>query len=523
MSCFVRNSSRIAVIGRVCIAATFLVMAPSKRLLAQDAVGALPLSAPVKVLQAQDVDAPSDDQAPMLAPQRPQPTLPSGRLPQYQLGGSESVFGPSSELQSPKLRFVVALPSRPILVEAVITIDGAPFATPREHRIDEIFKVITAPSVAPQAPAEPSSEALATATPNDAKDSEVRAEPDVRTDGDPPVVPRYALANSAAEFVRRYFVATKRTPSREEIRWLMTERVEGPVVLLLNDNFQRFRAAQRPMFHVLDRDHEGTISSEELQRAVASLQACDLNHDEIVDYVEIAQVADDRRRTTTEPFSAAKLIQSPVDAASPPEVTLTVSFNTSQAAASTLTVTAANNVTEAVAHGETITLSFDNALLAFSAVQSEGGDQISLGAVNDGYPLLPVLDPNDDGRFTVRELRELDDRLGRFDRNHDGKLTTDETPPTIRVCFGLGPLVHRELAEIRSVNPSSPTEAVQAPAWFARMDRNIDHDLTRNEFPGSDEQFQSLDSDHDGLVSAREASDFERNAQPSTEAHPESK
>jgi Ca2+-binding EF-hand superfamily protein len=523
MSCSFQNSNRIAVIGRVCIAATFLVMAPSERLLAQDAASALPLSVPVKVLQAQDVDTPSDDQAPMLAPQRPQPTLPSGRLPQYQLGESESVFALSTELQNPKLRFVVALPSRPILVEAVVTIDGAPFATPRENRIDEIFKSVTATSVAPQAPAAPSSEAVATATPNDTKDSEARAEPDAKTDGDPPVVPRYAFANSAAEFVRRYFVATNRSPSRAEIRWLMTDRVEGPVVLLLNDTFQRFRAAQRPMFHVLDRDRDGTIYSEELQQAVASLQACDLNRDEIVDYVEIAQAADDRRRKNTEPFSATKLIQSPVDTAATPEVTLTVSFNTSQAAASTLAVTAANTITQAVVHGETITLAFDDAILAFSAVQSGGGDQISLGAVNDGYPLLPVLDPNDDGRFTVRELRELDVRLGRFDRNHDGKLTADETPPTIRVCFGLGPLVHRELAEIRSVNPSSPTEAVQAPAWFARMDRNIDHDLTRNEFPGSDEQFQTLDSDHDGLVSAREASDFERNAQPSTEAHPESK
>ena len=32
-------------------------------------------------------------------------------------------------------------------------------------------------------------------------------------------------------------------------------------------------------------------------------------------------------------------------------------------------------------------------------------DQISIGAVNDGYPMLPDLDPNDDGRLTVRELR----------------------------------------------------------------------------------------------------------------------
>jgi hypothetical protein len=99
--------------------------------------------------------------------------------------------------------------------------------------------------------------------------------------------------------------------------------------------------------------------------------------------------------------------------------------------------------------------------------------------------------------------------LRQFDRNQDGGLTADETPPTIRVCFGLGPLVHRELAGIRSIPSPSAAPTIQAPAWFTRMDRNKDHDLTRAEFPGTDEQFQTLDADQDGLVSGHEAADFE--------------
>ena len=37
------------------------------------------------------------------------------------------------------------------------------------------------------------------------------------------------------------------------------------------------------------------------------------------------------------------------------------------------------------------------------------------------------------------------------------------------------------------------------------MDRNKDNDLTRGEFPGTDEQFAAIDADGDELISAEEA------------------
>jgi hypothetical protein len=141
----------------------------------------------------------------------------------------------------------------------------------------------------------------------------------------------------------------------------------------------------------------------------------------------------------------------------------------------------------------------------FSAVQAAASDQISLGAVVDGYPLLPSLDPNDDGRFTIRELRELDTRIRRYDTNADDQLTENEAIPPIRVCIGLGPTAHRELAAVRSVVSVAPTEAVEPPEWFVRMDRNADQDLTRGEFPGTDDQFDALDADGDGLISGSES------------------
>jgi Ca2+-binding EF-hand superfamily protein len=130
--------------------------------------------------------------------------------------------------------------------------------------------------------------------------------------------------------------------------------------------------------------------------------------------------------------------------------------------------------------------------------------QVSLGAVVDGYPLLSGLDPNDDGRFTIRELRRLEERLRSFDRNADGQLTLSETRSPIRICVGLGPTVHRELASVRSNRTTEPY-SVAGPEWFIRMDRNGDNDLSRNEFPGTNEQFAALDIDHDDLISAAEA------------------
>ncbi len=42
------------------------------------------------------------------------------------------------------------------------------------------------------------------------------------------------------------------------------------------------------------------------------------------------------------------------------------------------------------------------------------------------------------------------------------------------------------------------------------MDKNKDDDLTRREFPGTDEQFKQLDSDGDELISTAEAIESER-------------
>jgi Ca2+-binding EF-hand superfamily protein len=44
-----------------------------------------------------------------------------------------------------------------------------------------------------------------------------------------------------------------------------------------------------------------------------------------------------------------------------------------------------------------------------------------------------------------------------------------------------------------------------APAWFFKMDRNRDGEVSRREFPGPRAAFDRLDADRDGAIDAAEA------------------
>ena len=481
------------------------------------AEGKLPLESPVKILSTA---APAPAQPAMNArpTQRPvvTPTTPGGKLPQYQLGHRQRRASAGDELQNPCVRFFLALPESILLVEATLTIDELPFQAFREQRIRRLLNDVVAD--ASVTPAEPS------------------------------VVDR----------LRESMKVTGETPSVEEVRWTLSNWVDGPTMLLLNDNFQRFRAHQRPEFAILDRDRDGTVSAAEIESAIRSFQECDLNRDNIIQFTEIARAAADVRDTTlavpahlitllpdvetaSTAFQRLTAGKTPNESSailarfdrnangrfddderaalrrSPADLSLTIAFNSNQPDKSRFSLTAvAAKFAGAVPHATIdhlgITLSIAGATVNFQAVQADSSDQISIGAVNDGYPLLPDLDLNDDGTLTVRELRSVPGRLSRFDKNHDGSLSLDETQAPVRVCFGLGPIVHRELAGIRSVHQAPATPPTSGPEWFVRMDRNKDNDLTRGEFPGTDEQFAAIDADGDELISADEALAFDRKA-----------
>ncbi len=162
---------------------------------------------------------------------------------------------------------------------------------------------------------------------------------------------------------------------------------------------------------------------------------------------------------------------------------------------------------------DSITLRIAGTLLELSAVQSataDASDQVSLGAVRDGYPLLPEIDVNEDGRLTLREIWKAPERLAAFDRDGDGAISAGELAPTVRLAIGRGAAAHLPLAVVRSLHPPTAAPQVEPPAWFVRMDRNKDGDLSRREFLGGQQQFEVLDADGDQLISGFEAANNEQ-------------
>ena len=516
---------------------------------------------------------------------------PAARMPQYQLHRSD--LGMIAHPESPSVRFLLATPGRPLLVEAVTTIDGQPYARPREQQIQKILSFINDPVAFREAEAKAAEEAKAKAAtpetaisvlggvldflaekiaeevtpapateskPNDeVKPAEPPAkespEPKVEPPKDPELVatPKYAPPSTIYERIERHMQSTGTKPTAEEVRWMLANWTDGPVLLFLNDNFQRFRSTQQPLFSALDLNRDGVLASEEIASAVKSLEACDLDRNDVVESTEIAKVASDPRNRTAKTVDSHPLVlrldhsaamsslmprltscYRPTDMPEalssidpdhdgrlndaekqsllerPADLTLRVELNTQQPEASRLSVVSADDtyqavIKTAVRSPNTILLAFPTFALELSAAQGTASDQISIGAVNDGYAMLPELDPNGDGRFTIRELRTLVDRLKTFDRNGDGSISSDETLPTYRLCIALGPHAHQPLSVLRKGN-STTTPDSSAPEWFTEMDKNKDLDLTRKEFPGTDEQFQKLDRDSDQLISHTEAS-----------------
>ncbi|MEM1070522.1 MAG: hypothetical protein AAGI63_16590 [Planctomycetota bacterium] len=503
-------------------------------IVAAQASDLLPLSVSAKTLDATSPSSPSP--MPQMARNEPPPaTLPSERLPQYQFGYKHS--DELSTMTDGRVRFLLVPPgleasTGPVQVQITVKIDGEPFSIARQ----KVAKQLSEGSANPVAQREA---------------DDVENVEDESTDADvlQASTASYQLTTDAQEFARRYAAATGEPLETEEASWLLTHWAEGPSLLLLQPYFQQFRADERPAFRVLDRDRDGVISAAEIKAASVNLEKCDADRNEVVDVLEISDAAkkamDATERTQTKapliilvqnlsktleshPFLRESLItidqngdgqfqQDEIERLRDvrADIELEIEFSTEDPDESKLTLISHSgrlDLKESTPGAKSVQLSLDANVIEFAAVQRSSSQQISLGAVMDGYPLLPSLDPNDDGRLTIRERRELPSRLGRFDLDGDGALTAPEVLPPIRVCVGLGPTAHLELAKIRTTSNIVSEKSIEGPDWFVRMDRNADNDLSRSEFPGTDDQFTNLDSDDDQLISAAEAIEFENQA-----------
>jgi Ca2+-binding EF-hand superfamily protein len=125
-----------------------------------------------------------------------------------------------------------------------------------------------------------------------------------------------------------------------------------------------------------------------------------------------------------------------------------------------------------------------------------------------GHGFFEALDRNHDGRIGLREIRAATATLKTLLKpGQDGLRATD--PPrrlhleVVRGSFQLfGTTAVGESTVPRLVaQPRVPV----GPIWFQRMDRNMDGDVSWNEFLGPRHVFEELDADHDGLIDPIEA------------------
>ena len=133
------------------------------------------------------------------------------------------------------------------------------------------------------------------------------------------------------------------------------------------------------------------------------------------------------------------------------------------------------------------------------------GGQVSLALTSAGQGLFQALDGNGDGQVGVREMRTAFDRLKEFDRDGDDFIGRNEFPQHLNLAVSTA-LNADNLPRSAFRGVRQPTASMgRGPAWFHKMDRNGDGDVSRKEWLGPREEFDRIDADKDGLISAEEA------------------
>jgi Ca2+-binding EF-hand superfamily protein len=119
-------------------------------------------------------------------------------------------------------------------------------------------------------------------------------------------------------------------------------------------------------------------------------------------------------------------------------------------------------------------------------------------------------DTNGDGRLTHGEWLRAMEAVRKWDINHDGEITPDELPRRLVGTFHLGIMraATNSPAMYERKKPAAPADSSPAdssPAWFQKMDRNRDGEVSLREFLGPISVFRRLDTNHDGYLDANEA------------------
>ena len=135
--------------------------------------------------------------------------------------------------------------------------------------------------------------------------------------------------------------------------------------------------------------------------------------------------------------------------------------------------------------------------------------QIRLMVHDQGDALFREIDSNDDGRLGEREISTCAERMMQYDANGDGQLAVEEFPYPMIVAFLRG----ERKSERSFYTPEMSAEKILSegvPPWFEQADFNSDGDLSRREFLGPNDRFESLDLNDDGYIDSAEAASYSR-------------
>jgi Ca2+-binding EF-hand superfamily protein len=150
----------------------------------------------------------------------------------------------------------------------------------------------------------------------------------------------------------------------------------------------------------------------------------------------------------------------------------------------------------------------------FLDLQMEGAAAVVTLTIHDlGRGLFELIDAAPrDGRLGLREMRTAWSRLAHLDRDGDGCIAKTEIPRQFRMAARQSGLNYPYQGFVVDVGYRTQTQAqapTRGPAWFRKMDRNGDGDVSPREWLGSEEDFKKIDTDGDGLISADEAERYD--------------
>jgi Ca2+-binding EF-hand superfamily protein len=151
---------------------------------------------------------------------------------------------------------------------------------------------------------------------------------------------------------------------------------------------------------------------------------------------------------------------------------------------------------------------YEKELVTFLDLQTQAGASFTTLTLTDyGRGLFELFDTNGDGRLSPRELKTAWTRLAALDKDKRGYITRDDIPRKFQlmVSQGITFFGSRFGNNLRGTTPGIFSGKPGGPAWFRKMDRNGDGDVSRREFLGSEDDFKRIDTDNDGLIDLKEA------------------